>query len=66
MDTFEFFIFKIFVVKCTLITSFEGDFEKFPKSNTLVLSCINPNCAGGGHNVPALFSEGYFSMKKGV
>ena len=43
MDTFEFFIFKIFVVKCTLITSFEGDFE----------------------NVPALFSEGYFSIKKG-
>ena len=26
---------------------------------------INPNGAGG-RNVPTLFSEGYFSMKKGV
>ena len=29
-----------------------------------VLLFVNPNGAGG-HNVPALFSEGYFSMKKG-
>ena len=27
-------------------------------------SQVNPNGAGG-HNVPTLFSDGYFSMKKG-
>ena len=30
-----------------------------------IIPLLNPNGAGG-HNVPALFSEGYFSMKKRV
>ena len=32
---------------------------------TLVQMAVKPNGAGG-HNVPALSSGGYFSMKKGV
>ena len=28
--------------------------------------CLNPNGAGAQCNVPTLFSEGYFSMKKGT
>ena len=31
-----------------------------------IVKLINPNSVGGGHIVPALFLDGYFSQKKWV
>ena len=53
-------IYKIVFVRVNPTSREEGT-----KSLLVGLSDINPNGAGE-HNVPALFSGGYFSMKKGV